>query len=101
MLEYIDSDPPLRITAFPAFRQSPEASEVTLGLDSYMIPITPRGILIFPTLRPFGLFHIFTTSPTGSFNSDTSSKLVAIESIRKLFNTSLSIIDLEIPLPLA
>ena len=34
MFEFMASEPPLRIMAFPDFMHSPDASEVTSGLDS-------------------------------------------------------------------
>ena len=42
---FIASFPPLRITAFPLFRQSPKASAATLGRDSNIIATTPNGTL--------------------------------------------------------
>ena len=48
----MDSEPPLKIIEFPDFILNAEASIVTLGLDSYIIAITPKGIDIFPTLIP-------------------------------------------------
>ena len=38
------SEPPRRMTALPAFRQSPPASAVTLGRLSKMTPTTPSGV---------------------------------------------------------
>ncbi len=66
ILELIASLPPLRIIALPAFNASPVLSAVTLGLDSYIIPITPNGTLINPISMPFGLLHIEMTSFIGS-----------------------------------
>ena len=45
LLELMASLPPFNITAFPALKHSENASRVTLGLDSYIIPITPSGTL--------------------------------------------------------
>ena len=81
LLEFIASLPPLSITAFPLFKQSPAASQVTFGLDSYIIPITPIGTLFCPICNPFGLVHILTTSPTGSGRFTTSKRPLAISSI--------------------
>jgi hypothetical protein len=43
-----------------------------------MIPMTPMGILILPTIKPLGLFHILTISPTGSGRRATSRSPSAI-----------------------
>ena len=56
LLKYA-SEPPLRITQFPDLKHNVETSAVTLGLLSYIIPITPIGIVTFFILRPFGLIH--------------------------------------------
>ena len=45
LLELMASLPPLRITALPALKHNPKASSVTLGRDSYIMPITPIGTL--------------------------------------------------------
>ena len=63
-----------------------------MGLDSYIIPITPNGTDIFLILRPLGLSHSEITFPTGSSNSMISSILLVIESILSLFNVKRSII---------
>ena len=55
MLVLKHSEPPLSITLLPAFRHSTVASTVTLGLLSYIIPITPIGVEIFFILIPEGL----------------------------------------------
>ena len=65
-MELIASLPPRKITLFPVLKQRPNASAVTLGLDSYIIPITPKGTLFLPIRRPFGRGFILITSPTGS-----------------------------------
>ena len=54
------------MTALPDFMQSAAASAVTLGLASYMIPITPMGTLSFVILRPFGLVSPLSIIPIGS-----------------------------------
>ena len=42
ILELIESLPPLKMQALPDLKVSPNASAVTLGLDSYIIATTPR-----------------------------------------------------------
>ena len=79
--EWMASEPPLSITALPDLRQRLAASTVTLGRDSYMKPITPRGIRTRPTTNPLGLFHIPVTSPTGSGRATTSFRPSAIDRI--------------------
>ena len=96
MQEWIASEvskhslPPRRITALPDFRQSAPASAVTFGLDSYIMPITPIGMHILPTIRPFGLFHIFDIPPTGSGRAATSRSPAAMEAITLSDRVSLS-----------
>ena len=75
---------------FPALRQSPAASAVTFGLDSYMIPITPKGTLINPTSMPFGLLCIEIISFIGSGCAATSLNPSEILWIFSVFNTNLS-----------
>ena len=48
ILELIESLPPLKMQALPDLKVSPNASAVTLGLDSYIIATTPRGTLFVP-----------------------------------------------------
>ena len=58
LLVLIASDPPLSITAFPDLKHSAETSDVTLGLLSYITPMTPKGIVTLEILRPLGLFQL-------------------------------------------
>ena len=44
LLVFIASEPPFKITAFPDLKHKLATSEVTLGLLSYITPITPIGI---------------------------------------------------------
>ena len=57
LLKYA-SEPPLRITQLPDLKHKADTSAVTLGLLSYITPITPIGIVTFLILRPFGLIHL-------------------------------------------
>ena len=41
------SDPPLKIKVLPDLRDKAAASAETFGLDSYITPSTPRGIVTF------------------------------------------------------
>ena len=54
LFEFIASFPPLKITAFPDLRQSADASTVTFGRDSKIIPITPSGTFVLIICKPFG-----------------------------------------------
>ena len=51
------SEPPFKITAFPDLKHKLATSDVTLGLLSYITPITPIGIDTLLIFNPFGLFH--------------------------------------------
>ena len=57
------SEPPRRITALPAFRQSAPASAVTLGRLSKITPITPIGVRTRRMCRPDGTSHSASTVP--------------------------------------
>ena len=57
LLKYA-SEPPLRITQLPDLKHKADTSAVTLGLLSYITPITPIGIVTLFILRPFGLVHL-------------------------------------------
>ena len=48
-------------------KQSAAASQVTLGRDSKMMPMTPMGTRTFLISSPFGRFQVLISSPTGSF----------------------------------
>ena len=90
LLELIASLPPFKITVLPDLKQSENASSVTFGLDSYIIPITPIGTLFLPILRPFGLSHMEITSPTGSSSAATCLTPSAIPLILSGVSLSLS-----------
>ena len=97
ILEFIASLPPLNITALPVFKHKPAASQVTLGLASYIIPITPIGTLCLPICNPFGLLHIEVTSPTGSANDTTCLNPSAISA--NLFSSSFSLSNIALVVP--
>ncbi len=60
--------PPLNITAFPDLKHKQATSEATLGLLSNTTPIVPIGIETCLIIKLLGLFHLFITLSTGSFN---------------------------------
>ena len=60
------SEPPRRIAALPALRQSAPASAVTLGRLSKITPITPSGVATRSKSSPFGVVQWASTRPTGS-----------------------------------
>ena len=95
--ESIASEPPRRIVAFPVLKQRDAASEVTLGRDSKMIPITPIGTRTFSMRIPTGRENSSSNSPTGSGNSATSRTALAIPARRSGFSRSRSIIALVNP----
>ena len=64
----IASDPPFKITAFPDLKHKLATSEVTLGLLSYITPITPIGIETLLIFNPFGLLHFSKILSIGSFS---------------------------------
>ena len=90
LLDRIASDPPLNRQAFPDLRQSAAASAVTFGLDSYIIPTTPKGTLILLTSIPEGVGSKSVISPTGSGNSETTCNPEIIELILLSFSSNLS-----------
>ena len=65
LLELKASDPPLKIAQFEDFRHKEATSAVTLGLLSYITPITPIGVDIFFIFNLLGLCHCSKTFPTG------------------------------------
>ena len=65
---FIASEPPFKITAFPDLKHKLATSEVTLGLLSYITPITPIGMDTLLILNPFGLIHFSRILSTGSFS---------------------------------
>ena len=62
---------PRSTTADPALKHSAAASTVTLGLASYIMPMTPIGTRTFRMWTPLYMSHSSMTSPTGSGRSDT------------------------------
>ena len=54
------------MTAFPDLKHKDAISAVTLGLLSYITPITPIGIDTFDITKPFGLFHFSKMTFVGS-----------------------------------
>ena len=54
------------MTAFPDLKHNDATSAVTLGLLSYITPITPIGIETFDITKPFGLFHFSKMTFVGS-----------------------------------
>ena len=72
-------------------RHSPDTSLVTLGLASYITPITPKGDLIFLISNPSSVVQLFVILPTGSSNGIILSKPLAIPFIRSSLKVNLSI----------
>ena len=62
------SEPPLNIVALLDFKHNAAASAATLGRDSKITPITPKGTETFSMFKPLGLFHFNNIFPTGSSN---------------------------------
>ena len=88
LLKYA-SEPPLRITQLPDLKHNVETSAVTLGLLSYIIPITPIGIVTFFILRPFGLIHSSSFWSIGSLKLAMVLIDLIIDSILILFRDNL------------
>ena len=65
---FIASEPPFKITALPDLKHKLATSDVTLGLLSYITPITPIGIDTLLIFKPFGLLHFSRILSTGSFS---------------------------------
>ena len=84
------SDPPLKIEQFPDFKHNAATSAVTLGLLSYITPMTPIGVVTLLIVKLFGLRHVSRTLPTGSLNFAISFIECLIPSILFLFKISLS-----------
>ena len=68
LLVFIASDPPFKITAFPDLKHKLATSEVTLGLLSYITPMTPIGIDTLLIFNPLGLLHFARVLSTGSLS---------------------------------
>ena len=64
--DWMASEPPRRMQALPLLIASEAASMVTLGRLSKIMPNTPSGTRIWPTLRPEGRRLMPVISPTGS-----------------------------------
>ena len=101
VFEVIASLPPLSMTELPALRQRDAASDVTFGLASYIMAITPRGTVTFSILSPFGRTLPSSTLPTGSSIPATAATPFAIASTLSAFRANLSTIDSLMPLSLA
>ena len=80
-LERFASEPPLRATAFPDFRQSDITCGTTSGRDSNTIPMRPMGHLTLYTLSPSSISSAESVSPTGSGRDLTLRMLATISSI--------------------
>ena len=90
MFELTESLPPLNIHAFADLKHNPNASAVTLGLDSYIIATTPSGTVFLPIIRPLGLVFINFISPIGSSSPASTLSPSAIPSILASESKSLS-----------
>ena len=90
ILELTESLPPLNMQALADLKQSPKASAVTLGLDSYIIATTPNGTVFLPIISPLGRVFIDLTSPIGSSSPARTLKPSAIPSILLSVSISLS-----------
>ena len=90
LFELKASDPPLKIEQFPDFKHNAATSAVTLGLLSYITPMTPIGVVTLLIVKLFGLRHVSKTLPTGSLNFAISFIECLIPSILFLFKISLS-----------
>ena len=84
------SEPPRSKTEFPDLRHKEAASEVTFGLDSYIMQITPNGIDCLNTFNPFGLSYKNLFFLTGSSRSITSFIFCIIWSILSSLSFNLS-----------
>ncbi len=76
--EWIASEPPRKMTALPDLIQMPAESDVTLGRDSYMTPITPIGTRTWLMIKPLGRVQVASTVPIGSSSAATSRSSFAI-----------------------
>ena len=90
MFELKASEPPLKIEQLPDFKHNAATSAVTLGLLSYITPITPIGVVTFLIIKLFGLRHDSKTLPIGFLNFAISFIECLIPSILFLFKISLS-----------
>ena len=68
LLVFIASEPPFKIKAFPDLKHKLATSEVTLGLLSYITPITPIGMDTLLIFNPLGLLHFSRVLSIGSFS---------------------------------
>ena len=90
LFELKASDPPLKIEQLPDFKHNAATSAVTLGLLSYITPITPIGVVTFLIVKLFGRHQVSKIFPTGSLNFAISFIECLIPSILFLFKISLS-----------
>ena len=90
ILEFNESLPPLNMQALADLKHSPKASAVTLGLDSYIMAITPNGTVFLPIISPLGLVFIDLISPIGSSSPASTLNPSAIPSILASVRRSLS-----------
>ena len=66
LFELKASDPPLKIEQLPDFKHNAATSAVTLGLLSYITPMTPIGVVTLLIVKLFGLRHVSKILPIGS-----------------------------------
>ena len=92
------SEPPRKITALPALRQSAPASAVTFGRLSKMTPITPSGVRTRLMCNPLGRSHSAMTEPTGSAKPAMSFSAETMPSIRASLSANRSMKDSGWPL---
>ena len=97
ILDLMASLPPLSMHTFPDLRQRAAASTVTLGLASYMMPMTPRGTLFFPMISPLGLVSMESTWPMGSGNDLSCLTPSTMPSMRFLSRLRRSSMELRMP----
>ena len=89
-LEWRASLPPRKITAFPVLKHSADASTVTLGRASKIMPITPSGTRSLAIINPASLRHARSTFPIGSGKLTTCLSPVAISWMRSAVSRSRS-----------
>ena len=82
VLERMDSLPPRRTQTLPARKVRLAASEVTLGRDSKMMAMTPRGTETRLTSRPLSRVWEASVRPTGSGRAATSRTPLAMSRMR-------------------
>ena len=95
LLVFDASTPPFNKTALPDLIVKAATSAVTLGLASYIIPITPIGTLILPTFIPLGCCRISSMLPIGSGRDDMFKTPLASASTPLAVRVNLSTIALD------